>query len=161
MDVAGTSYGVSTLWLLAAVVDNEESSIPSTTTFPPLVIGTEYEPKKVARALEHIEQGFDGRIPSCFKLLQGDLLKTLVKEKIPDKSIDVLLLDIWAELALPTLKIILPKLRVGSVVFVDNTAHPSQRYQNLVEFIRNPENGFKCSTMPHSGGFELCVYTGN
>ena len=86
-------------------------------------------------------------------------MKTLVEANLPDRSIDALLLDIWSEVALPTLKIILPKLRIGGAVFIDNTIASAERYEDLFKFIREPENGFQVITLPYSGGFDICVYT--
>ncbi|KAJ7222968.1 putative O-methyltransferase, partial [Mycena rebaudengoi] len=150
---AGTSYGVSLLWLLAAVLDNERVS-PSPLSSPPLVIGTENEPQKAALALEHVAEAFGPERPAPLNLLQGDLLQTLPALNLADRSIDALLLDIWAELALPTFKILLPKLRIGATVFIDNTAVSAERYREL------PGSGFSSSTLPHSGGFDLAVYVG-
>src|SRR5437660_1774347 len=48
---AGTSYGVSTLYLAAAVRDNVRRSGGSG-----MVVGTEYEPAKVHAAGDHFEQ---------------------------------------------------------------------------------------------------------
>jgi len=156
---AGTSYGVSLLWLLAAVTANEEKAHEiGSNELPSLVIGTEYEAEKADRALQHVKEGFGG-LPSCLELLRGDLLKTLVEANLPDRSIDALLLDIWSELALPTLKIILPKLRIGGAVFIDNTIASAERYEDLFRFIREPKNGFQVTTLPYSGGFDICVYT--
>jgi hypothetical protein len=81
---------------------------PPSHSFPPLVIGTEKEPSKIKKALSHVEEGFEGKIPTFLRILEGDLLKTLAEANFPDNSIDALLLDIWAPLALPTLKLLLP-----------------------------------------------------
>ncbi|ORY75012.1 S-adenosyl-L-methionine-dependent methyltransferase [Leucosporidium creatinivorum] len=157
---AGTSHGVSLLWLLAAVLDNEAVAPPSPSAFPSLVVGTENEPHKAAIALKHVEEGF-GSQPPPLNLLQGDLLETLPALALPPRSVDALLLDIWSPLALPTLKIVLPALRIGATVFIDNTVASAERYMELLDFLRAPNSGFDSSTLPHSGGFELCVYTGN
>jgi predicted O-methyltransferase YrrM len=157
---AGTSYGVSLLWLLAAVTANEKTGAKAANDQPSLVIGTEYEPEKADRAIEHVKEAFEGQVPSCLQLLRGDLLKTLVEANLPEKSIDALLLDIWSPLTLPTLKIILPKLRVGAVVFADNTIASAPRYGELFGFIRDPANGFQIVTLPYPTGFDMCVYTG-
>jgi len=154
---AGTSYGVSLLWLLAAVTANHES-LPAQ-ELPPLVIGTENEPPKAAKARQHVKEGF-GEIPSCLNLLEGDLLKTIPEANLEDRSIDALLLDIWAPLSLPVLQIVLPKLRVGGIVFIDNSVAGETRYADLLKFIRDPGNGFQSTTLPHSGGFEMAVFLG-
>ncbi|GAA5909103.1 hypothetical protein JCM6882_001189 [Rhodosporidiobolus microsporus] len=158
---AGTSFGVSLLWLLAAVSDTLASGQPRTTTLPPLVIGTEKEPEKVKKALEHVEQGFEGKTPEFLNILEGDLLQTLPAAGIEDGSIDAVLMDIWAPLTLPVLKALLPKLRKGAAVFVDNTVSSELRYKDLLNFIRAAGSGFTSVNLPFSCGFDLCVYTSN
>ncbi|KAM0746168.1 S-adenosyl-L-methionine-dependent methyltransferase, partial [Meredithblackwellia eburnea MCA 4105] len=156
---AGTSYGVSLLWLLAAVTTNTTPSSSTPSNVPaPLVIGTENEPEKAAKAIEHVKEAFDGKVPECLKLLEGDLLETLKAANLQDRSIDALLLDIWAPLALPTLKIIQPKLRIGGIVLIDNTVVSASRYEELLTYVRSPGSGFQSTILPHFGGFDFCVY---
>ena len=61
-------------------------------------------------------------------------------------------------MALPTLKIIQPRLRRGAVVVADNTGSFAVLYKDLFEYLRNPENGFRNLTVPFSGGLEVAVY---
>ncbi|GAA6026776.1 hypothetical protein JCM8097_005852 [Rhodosporidiobolus ruineniae] len=161
---AGTSYGVSLLWLLAAVSDTLASSPPSASSSPssrpPLVIGTEKEPEKVKKALAHVDEGFEGQTPEYLRVLEGDLLQTLPEAGLEDGSIDALLLDIWAPLTLPVLKTLLPKLRRGAAVFVDNTVSSEVRYKDLLDFIRADGSGFTSVLVPFSCGFDLCIYNG-
>ena len=161
---AGTSHGVSLLWILAAVEDNKilaaNSQTGTRSNYPPLVIGTENEPTKARIALDHVTHAFETQ-PPCLNLLEGDLLQTIPAQNLPDGSIDCLLLDIWAPLALPTLKLVVPKLRKGGIVLIDNTVSSAERYADLLEYLRNEGSGFQCSTLPHEGGFELCFWTGN
>jgi predicted O-methyltransferase YrrM len=70
----GTSYGVSTLYLAAAVRDNVKN-----TGDKGLVIGTEYEPAKAAAAREHFAQAGLG---DYIDLRKGDLRETL--KEIPE-----------------------------------------------------------------------------
>ncbi|GAA6006353.1 hypothetical protein JCM10207_000614 [Rhodosporidiobolus poonsookiae] len=156
---AGTSYGVSLLWLLAAVTETVSSSSSRPSPHPPLVIGTENVPSKASIALEHVEQAF-GAVPECLQLLQGDLLETLPAANLPDGSIDALLLDIWAPLALPTLKILVPKLRVGAAVFIDNSVASEGRYADLLNFVRAEGSGFQSVVLPFSSGLEMVVFQG-
>lgn len=146
------------LWLLAAVMDNEASGLAPSSAFPFLVVGTENEAPKATIALSHVEEGF-GSQPPALDLLQGDILQTLPALDLNAESIDALLLGIWSSLALPTLKILIPKLRIGAVVFIDNTISSADRYKELLSFLRAPNSGFFCTTLPYSGGFELCVKT--
>lgn len=61
-------------------------------------------------------------------------------------------------MALPTLEIIRPRLRRGSIVIADNTSMAKALYQDFLTYIYNPENGFKTSTLPYSGGLQVAVY---
>ncbi|KAH8702959.1 O-methyltransferase [Phaeosphaeriaceae sp. PMI808] len=146
---AGTSFGVSTIYLALAVAQTTAATGKSGT-----VIATEKEPKKASAAREYWKQ-CGQVVESHIDLREGDLLETL-KENVPD--VDLLLLDIWAALALPTLKIIRPKLRYGAVVLTDNTISGAEGYKDLLAYLRAPENGFQNSTLPYTNGFEMSVY---
>lgn len=123
-----------------------------------MVIGTEYEASKAAHALTHVREAF-GELPTSLSLLEGDLLLALPSAVIPDGSIDAVLLDIWAPVALPTLKILQAKLRSGAVVFVDNTDASKERYAELFGFLRSG-TCFEWTTLPYLGGFDIYVYNG-
>lgn len=68
------------------------------------------------------------------------------------------LVIVWSALALPTLKTVLPRLRYGAVVLTDNTISSAKGYADLLEFLRDSENGFRNLTLPFSNGFEMSVY---
>lgn len=74
----GTSFGISTLHLAAALNDNGGGRL----------ITTEFEPSKVARARRHLTEG--GLI-DLVEIREGDALKTLATS-LPD-VIDLVLLD--------------------------------------------------------------------
>ncbi|OLN96991.1 O-methyltransferase MdmC [Colletotrichum chlorophyti] len=146
---AGTSFGVSTIYLALAVAQTKAATGKSGT-----VIATEKETQKAEIAREYwkqcgsvVEQEIDLRV--------GDLLETL-KEGLP--QIDLLLLDIWSALALPTLKTALPRLRHGAVVLTDNTISGAEGYKDLLTYLREPKNGFQNMTLPFTNGFEMSVY---
>ncbi|KAL2871486.1 O-methyltransferase [Aspergillus lucknowensis] len=147
---AGTSFGVSTIYLALGV-----GRVKSATGKGGVVIATEKEKAKadVARGYwaqcgKVVEDEIDLRV--------GDLLETL-RVDLP-REIDLLLLDIWSALALPTLKTVLPRLRPGAVVLTDNTISSAKGYADLLAFLRNPENGFQNMTLPFTNGFEMSVY---
>lgn len=139
---AGTSFGVSTLYLAAAVRDNQGKN--------GIVIGTEYEPKKaqVARA-NFKEAGLDEFI----ELREGDLRQTLQDVGGP---VDFMLIDIW-EVALPALELVSPHLRRGAIVVCDNTTAFADHYRDYFQFVNNPLNRFRTMTVPFEGGFEITV----
>ncbi|RDW87008.1 O-methyltransferase [Aspergillus mulundensis] len=146
---AGTSFGVSTIYLALAVARTKAA-----TGKEGVVIGTEKEVSKADFARAYWRQcGPD--VENQIELREGDLLKTL-KEDLPE--VDLLLLDIWSKLALPTLKIVQPCLRHGAVVLVDNTISGAEGYADLLAYLRAPGSGFRNMTLPFTNGFEMCVY---
>ena len=139
---AGTSFGVSTLYLAAAVRDNQVEN--------GLVIGTEYEPKKAEIARSNFKQA---GLSEWIELREGDLRQTLQGVAGP---IDFMLIDIW-EVALPALERVSPSLRPGAIVVCDNTAAHANAYREYFAFVNDPVNRFRTMTLPFEGGFELSV----
>ncbi|CAK7226513.1 hypothetical protein SCUCBS95973_006225 [Sporothrix curviconia] len=154
---AGTSFGVSTIYLALAVLANADVKAPAASTTaatPPRVIATEYEPTKAARAREHWAQ-CSAEISNVIDLREGDLRETLLTDLA---NVDVLLLDIWTPMALPTLKIVQPHLRHGALVITDCTVGAASGYRELLEYLRAPDSGFINSTLPFAKGLDLSVY---
>jgi predicted O-methyltransferase YrrM len=142
---AGTSFGVSTLYLAAAVRENIQEDGGSG-----VVIGTEHEPLKAAAARQHFEEaGFADLI----ELREGDLTGTLRDLQAP---IDFMLIDIWTAVALPALKQVAPHLRRGAVVICDNTTTYRDAYRDYFDYV-TPPNGFTTMTLPFEGGLEMSV----
>jgi predicted O-methyltransferase YrrM len=137
----GTSFGVSTIYLAAAVRDNGGG----------LVIGTENEPQKVAAARSNFTAAGVGDL---IELREGDVRETLKDLVAP---IDFVLFDIWADAVRPALEILLPRLRRGSVVCADNTAGRPVGYKALFEVLDDVSHGFHTVTLPFKGGFEVSV----
>jgi predicted O-methyltransferase YrrM len=102
----GTSFGISTLHLAAAVRDNGGGR----------VISSEFEPSKVRRAREHITEG--GLI-DLVEIREGDALETLSRD-LPDR-IDLVLLDGAKSLYADVLDLLESRLRPGALVVADNT----------------------------------------
>ncbi|KAL6410896.1 O-methyltransferase [Ilyonectria robusta] len=146
---AGTSFGVSTIYLALAVAKTKAALGK-----PGTVIATEKETEKADIARKYWKQCGEV-VESQIDLRVGDLLETL-KRDLPE--VDLLLLDIWSVLALPTLKIVQPKLRYGAVVLTDNTISGAEGYADLLSYLRSPENGFRNMTLPFTNGFEMSVY---
>jgi predicted O-methyltransferase YrrM len=143
---AGTSYGVSTLYLAAAVRDNVRATGGSG-----VVIGTEYEPAKASAARRHFEAA--GLI-EFIDLREGDLRESL---KDVDGPVDFMLVDIWVPMARPALELVFPRLRPGAFVVCDNTAQHRTAYAEYFAFLEDPANGFRTMTLPFGGGLELSV----
>ena len=143
---AGTSHGVSTLYLAAAVRDNvrEEGGRG-------VVIGTEYEPEKAKAARGHFAEA---GLSEWIDLREGDLRKTLEDVGGP---VDFMLLDIWTPMARPALELVAPSLRRGAIAVADNTTQFRDAYRDYFAFVNDPRNGLRTLTLPFEGGFELTV----
>ncbi|KAL4881101.1 S-adenosyl-L-methionine-dependent methyltransferase [Aspergillus karnatakaensis] len=146
---AGTSFGVSTIYLALAV-----SKTKAATGKSGVVIATEKEAEKAKIARQYWAECGDV-VTGQIDLREGDLLETL-KTGLP--QVDLLLLDIWSALALPTLKTVQPHLRHGAVVLTDNTISGAKGYAELLAYLRDPESGFRNMTLPFTNGFEMSVY---
>jgi predicted O-methyltransferase YrrM len=150
---AGTSFGVSTLFLAAAVRDNlrrEAQGLPGS-GHSSVVIGTEYEPEKSRMARGHfVEAG----LADLIDLREGDLRETLVDVEGP---IDFMLIDTWTPMARPALSLIAPHVREGAVVICDNTLQFREAYCEYFEFVYDPRNGLRTMTLPFEGGLEFTV----
>jgi predicted O-methyltransferase YrrM len=103
----GTSFGVSTICLAAAVQDSNGD----------IVIGTEYEPGKVAAARQAIKTaGLDGLV----EIRQGDALQTLSLD-LPS-PIDMVFLDGAKDMYLDVLRLLQSQLAPGALVVADNAS---------------------------------------
>jgi predicted O-methyltransferase YrrM len=140
----GTSFGISTLYLAAAVKDNGGG----------VVIGSENEPSKHANATEHLREAGLG---SFADVRLGDAQATLADVEAP---VDMVLLDGWKDLYLPMLKLLTPKLRPRALVLADNIFTFRKALRPYVEYVQSEENGFASTTLDISDGFELSVFTG-
>jgi predicted O-methyltransferase YrrM len=137
----GTSFGVSTLYLAAAVRANGGGT----------VIGTEHEPGKAAEARAHFAEA---GLSDFIDLREGDLRETL---KVIEGPVDFVLMDIWTEMARPAIELIAPLLRKGAVVVADNTDQVRRSYRHFFDFVEDARNGLRTMTLPFSGGLEFTV----
>ena len=119
----GTSFGISTLHLAAALQDNGGGRL----------ITTEFEPSKAARARANLTAG--GLI-DLVEIREGDALKTLSVD-LPD-TIDLVLLDGAKALYPEILGLVESRLKSGALIVADN-ADMSPDYLKLV---RSPANGY-------------------
>jgi predicted O-methyltransferase YrrM len=145
---AGTSFGVSTLFLASAVRDNLAGDRGKDT---PIVIATEYEPEKAKLARSHFAEA---GLSDFVDLREGDLRKTLTDLQGP---IDFMLVDIWTPMARPALELVSPHLRTGAVVICDNTQQFSDAYRDYFAFVHDPRNRLRTVTLPFDGGLEFTV----
>jgi predicted O-methyltransferase YrrM len=142
---AGTSFGISTIFLAAAVRDNLHGARDG------IVIGTEYEPEKAKTARDNFTEA---GLSEFIDLREGDLRETLADVAGP---IDLMLIDIWTPMARPALELVAPRLRDGAVVICDNTEQFRDAYRDYFEFVNNPANRLRTMTLPFEGGLEFTV----
>ncbi|WP_027348739.1 O-methyltransferase [Halotalea alkalilenta] len=135
----GTSFGISTLHLAAALRDNGGGRL----------IGSEFEPSKVARAREHVAEG---GFADLVEIREGDALKTLATD-LPD-TIDLLLLDGAKALYGDILSLMESRLRPGALIVADN-ADDSPDY---LARVRSPASGYL--SVPFSQDVELSMRVG-
>lgn len=119
----GTSFGISTLHLAAALRDNGGGHI----------ITSEFEPSKVARARDNLTAG--GLI-DLVEIREGDALQTL-SDNLPD-TIDLLLLDGAKALYPEILSLVESRLKPGALVVADNADYSPE----YLARVRSPANGY-------------------
>ncbi|TGR08152.1 O-methyltransferase [Mesorhizobium sp. M4B.F.Ca.ET.190.01.1.1] len=132
----GTSFGISTLYLAAALRDNGGGRL----------ITTQFEPSKVVRAKANLTEG--GLI-DLVEIREGDALQTLSAD-LPD-AIDLLLLDGAKALYPEILSLVESRLKPGALVIADN-ADLSPEY---LERVRSPASGYVST--PFGDDVELSV----
>ena len=135
----GTSFGISTLHLAAALRDNGGGRL----------ITSEFEPSKVARARENFTAG---GLSDLIEIREGDALQTLARD-LPER-IDLLLLDGAKGLYPAILALLEQRLRPGALIVADN-ADWSPEY---LERVRSPRHGYM--SVPFAGDVELSMRIG-
>lgn len=113
----GTSFGVSLIHLAAAVRDNGGGT----------VIGTEYEPGKVAAARRAVREA---GLADVVDIREGDAAHTLTVD-LPDQ-VDLLFLDGAKGMYRDVLTRLEPRLRPGALVVADNAG----RADGYLEHVR-------------------------
>jgi len=138
----GTSFGISTIYLAAAVTDNGTGR----------VLTTELSSTKVKAAQSNLaEAGVDGPVT----ILAGDARQTLADLAGP---IGLVLLDGWKDLCLPVLRLLEPKLAPGALVAADDIDHAGMA--GYLDYVRDPANGYVTVAFPVEDGMEISSWTG-
>jgi predicted O-methyltransferase YrrM len=135
----GTSFGVSTLHLAAALRDNGGGRL----------ITTEFEPSKAARARDNFAAG---GVADLIELREGDAVETLAKD-LPEQ-IDLVLLD-GAKALYPAILTLLEGHLAPTALLVADNADLSPEYLRRV---RSPASGY--TSVPFAGDVELSMRTG-
>ncbi|KUZ09223.1 O-methyltransferase [Burkholderia diffusa] len=135
----GTSFGISTLHLAAALRDNGGGR----------VITSEFEASKVARARANL---LAAGLADLVEIREGDALRTLASD-LPD-TVDLLLLDGAKALYPEILARVEPRLRPGAFVVADNAEYSP----DYLDYVRAPRNGYL--SVPFGGDVELSMRIG-
>jgi predicted O-methyltransferase YrrM len=138
----GMSFGISTIYLAAAVTDNGTGR----------VVTTEASSAKITAARANLQQaGVDGPVT----ILAGDALATLAEVPGP---IGLVLLDGWKDLCLPVLALLEPRLAPGALVAADDSSFPSMA--DYLAYVRDPANGYVSVSFPVEDGMEISSWAG-
>jgi predicted O-methyltransferase YrrM len=132
----GSSFGISTLHLAAALRDNGGGRL----------ITSEFEPSKVARARKNLR---DGGLSDLVEFRQGDALQTLSMD-LP-QSIDLLLLDGAKALYSEVLSLVESRLRKGALIVADDADYTP----DYLARVRLPSNGYM--SVPFAEDIELSM----
>jgi predicted O-methyltransferase YrrM len=135
----GTSFGISTLHLAAALRDNGGGHL----------ITSEFEPSKVARARDHLTAG---GVIDLVEIREGDALQTLSVD-LPE-TIDLLLLDGAKALYPKILSLVESRLRPGAFVVADNADYSP----DYLARVRSPAAGYMST--PFAEDVELSMRLG-
>jgi predicted O-methyltransferase YrrM len=135
----GTSFGISTIYMAAALRDRGEG----------IVVTTELNTEKAARAEEYIR---DAGLLDFGDLSGGDALETL---KGLEHNVSMVFLDGWKNLYLPVLHLLEPALRPGALVAADDLDLFPAALKPYLDYVRNPVNGYVSATLPVGDAMEL------
>ena len=135
----GTSFGISTIYMAAAVRDRGTG----------LVITTERHAGKAAMARQHIGEA---GLLDVVDLRVGDALESL-KNLTPDVS--VVFLDGWKDLYLPVLHLIEPALLPGALIAADDLVLFPEVLAPYLAYVRQPANGYVSIDIPIGDAMEL------
>ena len=132
----GASFGISTIYLAAALRDNGGGRI----------VTTEFEPSKAARARENLTEA--GLI-ELVEIREGDALETLAIE-LPE-TFDLVLLDGAKSLYADILQCVEARLRPGSLVVADDARYCAE----FVSHMRSHADRY--ASVPLAGDLEMSM----
>jgi predicted O-methyltransferase YrrM len=135
----GTSFGISTIHLAAAVRDNDAGH----------VISTELNAAKAARARANLAEA---SLSDWVTILEGDARQTLATVDAP---VGFVLLDGWKDLYLPVLRLLEPRLTAGALILADDTISQAEQMTDYLTYVRDPAHGYLSILFPESDGLEI------
>jgi predicted O-methyltransferase YrrM len=135
----GTSFGISTIYMAAAIRDRGEG----------VLITTELHAGKADKAREYIR---DAGLLDVVDLRVGDALETL---KNVERDVSVVFLDGWKPLYLPVLRLLEPALQPGALVVADDIHLFPEPLAPYLAYVRDAANGYVSVTVPIGDALEL------
>ena len=135
----GTSFGISTIYLAAAVRDRGAGR----------VVTTELHTGKANRAREYLREA---RLLELVDLRVGDALETL-EDVTP--GVSFVFLDGWKNLYLPCLKLLEPKLKSGALVIGDDIDLFPDALKPYLDYVRDAKGGYVSVKVPIGDAMEL------
>ena len=137
----GTSFGISAIYLAAAVKDNGGGK----------VISTEIEAEKVSEARRNVRRA---GLEDIIEIRQRDAVETLQNL---DEEIDMLFLDGWKKLYLPLVKQLSNHLHSNSVVIADDVIRFKKSLVEYNCYMSNSVNGFVSVILPIGDGMQYSI----
>jgi len=132
----GTSFGISTLHLAAALRDNGGGRL----------VTSEFEPSKLVRARKNLEAG---GLLDLVEFREGDALQTL-RIDLPE-TINMVLLDGAKALYSEILSMLESRLKPNALIVADNADHSP----DYLAYVRSPANGYL--SVPFADDIELSM----
>lgn len=137
----GTSFGISTIYMAAAIRDRGEGKL----------ITTELSAGKAQKARDNLREA---GLLDLVNLREGDALETLRDVTL---GVTFLFLDGWKKLYLPVLKRLEPALEPGALVVADDLDLFPEVHKPYLAYVRNPGNGYVSVEVPIGDRMELSV----
>ena len=116
-----------------------------------IVIGSELEPSKVARANQHLAVA---GLSQFAEIRPGDALQSL---RDVGGAVDLLFLDGWKLMYLGVLKLLMPNLRQGAVVLADDVTLFPDDVANVLGFRPQSSQRIRHRRLPLGDGIEYSV----
>jgi len=132
----GTSFGISAIYLAAAVADNGTGH----------VVSTELNRAKLLAARANLKEA---RLAESVTVLLGDARATLKDIRGP---IDFVLLNGWKDLCLPLLQSLESRLAIGALIVADDINLPS--LSGYLDYVREATNGYVSVSFPIEDGWK-------
>jgi len=138
----GTSFGISTIYMAAAVRDRGAGT----------VVTTELHAGKAEKARGYIQEA---GLMEQVDLRVGDALETLKNTK---REVSLVFLDGWKNLYLPVLKLLEPALLPGALVIADDLDLFPDVLKPYLDYVRDPANGYVSVSIPIGDAMELSAH---